>query len=173
MLRLCLSRNVVGAWGVGARSAVVGVPGGAAMNWLPGARGFSVATGGSESTSTTAPHADATSASLLDDLQTIIRVRGPMPLSQFMTHALTHPEHGYYMKRDVFGTKGDFTTAPEISQMFGELVGVWCTAMWKELGSPPHVRLVELGPGRGTLMNDIVRAASQQADFAGTCVKGA
>ena len=105
--------------------------------------------------------------SLLHELNRFIRVRGAMPLSHFMTHALTHPRHGYYMKGDVFGTKGDFTTAPEVSQMFGELLCVWCVAMWRDLGSPASVALVEMGPGRGTLMKDMLRAAAQFPEFAG------
>ncbi|RHY29972.1 hypothetical protein DYB32_004718, partial [Aphanomyces invadans] len=79
--------------------------------------------------------------------------------------ALSHPVHGYYMKRDVFGTKGDFTTAPEISQMFGELVGVWCIATWQQMGSPSQIKLIEVGPGRGSLMEDFVRTAKQFPAF--------
>lgn len=69
------------------------------------------------------------------------------------------------MKRDVFGTQGDFTTAPEISQMFGELVGIWCVATWQQMGMPSAVKIVEMGPGRGSLMSDFLRAAKSFAPF--------
>jgi len=89
----------------------------------------------------------------------IIAVDGPMPVAQFMALCLSHPVHGYYQTRDPLGARGDFITAPEISQMFGELVGVWTVVMWRQMGSPDPMRLVELGPGRGTLMADALRAA--------------
>lgn len=79
--------------------------------------------------------------------------------------ALTHPEYGYYMQRDVFGRGGDFTTSPEVSQVFGELVGIWCVASWQQLGSPSRIRLVEVGPGRGTLMSDVLRSAAMFPAF--------
>ncbi|MBI1207645.1 MAG: class I SAM-dependent methyltransferase [Azospirillum sp.] len=75
-----------------------------------------------------------------------------------MAEALLHPRHGYYTTGDPFGAAGDFVTAPEISQMFGELVGLWCADTWDRLGRPDPVHLVELGPGRGTLMQDALRA---------------
>ncbi len=84
---------------------------------------------------------------------------GPMPLDTFMAVALGHSRHGYYMTRDPFGAAGDFVTAPEISQMFGELIGLWAAETWARLGAPPRILLVELGPGRGTLMSDALRAA--------------
>ncbi|MEP4887962.1 MAG: SAM-dependent methyltransferase, partial [Alphaproteobacteria bacterium] len=65
---------------------------------------------------------------------------------------------GYYATRDPFGVAGDFTTAPEISQMFGELIGLWCADSWQRIGAPEKFALVELGPGRGTLMTDVLRA---------------
>jgi SAM-dependent MidA family methyltransferase len=96
-------------------------------------------------------------------LETEIRRRialaGPMPVRQFMTLCLTHPEHGYYMTRDPLGRTGDFITSPEISQVFGELLGLWAASVWHLLGQPENIRLVELGPGRGTMMNDALRAA--------------
>ena len=82
-----------------------------------------------------------------------------------MQLALAHPDHGYYMNRDPFGATGDFTTAPEISQMFGELIGLWAAEVWSSMGSPDPVRLVELGPGRGTLISDALRAARIVPDF--------
>ncbi len=88
-----------------------------------------------------------------------IALAGPMPVRQFMTLCLTHPQHGYYMTRDPLGRDGDFVTAPEISQIFGELIGLWAAAVWQAMGQPENVRLVELGPGRGTMMHDALRAA--------------
>ena len=82
-----------------------------------------------------------------------------------MELALAHPEYGYYMNRDPFGATGDFTTAPEISQMFGELIGLWAAEVWTAMGSPNPVRLIELGPGRGTLMSDALRAARIVPEF--------
>jgi len=82
-----------------------------------------------------------------------------MPLDRYMQLCLGHPRHGYYMTRDPFGAEGDFTTAPEISQMFGELIGLWAAEVWRIMGRPSRVNLVELGPGRGTLMADALRAA--------------
>lgn len=94
-----------------------------------------------------------------------IRATGPIPVSEFMGAALADPEHGYYMGRDPFGMAGDFTTAPEISQMFGELIGLWCALVWQSMGSPARVVLAEIGPGRGTLMADLLRAAAALPPF--------
>ena len=88
-----------------------------------------------------------------------IAVAGPMPVDQYMALCLAHPQYGYYITRDPIGARGDFITAPEISQMFGELIGLWMTAVWKQIGSPDNIRIIELGPGRGTLMKDAMRAA--------------
>ena len=89
-----------------------------------------------------------------------------MSVAQYMALALGHPEHGYYMTRDPFGRGGDFTTAPEISQMFGEMIGAWTLDTWQRMGAPP-VAVVELGPGRGTLMADLMRVATRLSpDFA-------
>ncbi len=93
-----------------------------------------------------------------ETIRTMIESEGPMPLDRFMELCLTHPEHGYYSARDPLGAGGDFVTAPEISQMFGELVGLWAAETWARMGSPKAVRLVELGPGRGTMMADALRA---------------
>ena len=87
-----------------------------------------------------------------------IAARGPIPVAAYMAMCLADPQHGYYMTRDPFGARGDFVTAPEVSQMFGELIGVWIAAVWQQMGSPAPVRIVELGPGRGTLMSDALRA---------------
>jgi len=91
-------------------------------------------------------------------LSALIAAEGPIPVSRFMAEALMHPEHGYYRRGDPFGAGGDFVTAPEISQVFGELIGLWLGERWDAMGRPANVRLVELGPGRGTLMVDVMRA---------------
>lgn len=88
-----------------------------------------------------------------------IEAGGPMSLAHYMALCLGHPKHGYYATRDPFGATGDFTTAPEISQMFGELIGLWAVDTWQRNGAPDPFVLVELGPGRGTLMSDALRAA--------------
>ncbi len=80
-----------------------------------------------------------------------------------MAEALGHPRYGYYTGRDPLGNDGDFITAPEISQMFGELIGLWCAVVWQAIGRPDPVNLVELGPGRGTLIADGLRAAARMA----------
>ncbi|HTN97658.1 MAG TPA: SAM-dependent methyltransferase, partial [Nordella sp.] len=95
----------------------------------------------------------------------MIREDGPMPLDRYMALCLGHPVHGYYMSRDPFGPEGDFITAPEISQIFGELIGIWCAAAFQALGAPERFLLIELGPGRGTLMSDIVRASRVMPGF--------
>ena len=97
---------------------------------------------------------------LKTEIRRRIALAGPMPVRQFMTLCLTHPQHGYYMNRDPLGRAGDFVTAPEVSQIFGELIGLWAASVWKAIGAPENVRLVELGPGRGTMMLDAMRAAS-------------
>jgi NADH dehydrogenase [ubiquinone] 1 alpha subcomplex assembly factor 7 len=93
------------------------------------------------------------------EIRSIIAVDGPMSVAAFMRLCLGHPVHGYYTTRDPFGRGGDFITAPEISQMFGELIGLWAAAVWQAMGAPARVVLAELGPGRGTLMADALRAA--------------
>lgn len=87
-----------------------------------------------------------------------IRLGGAMRLDEYMQLCLLHPEYGYYATRDPFGAAGDFTTAPEISQMFGEMVGLALAQAWLDQGSPTPFTLAEIGPGRGTLMADILRA---------------
>lgn len=90
---------------------------------------------------------------------------GHMDLGEYMALCLGHPEHGYYMTRDPFGKGGDFTTAPEISQMFGEMIGAWLADTWMNMGEPSNVILLECGAGRGTLMADAMRATKQVAGF--------
>ncbi len=87
----------------------------------------------------------------------LIEALGPISVSEYMALCLSDPQHGYYMTHDPFGRDGDFTTAPEISQMFGELVGTWLVAAWHGLGRPRNPLIAEIGPGRGTLMKDITR----------------
>jgi len=94
-----------------------------------------------------------------------IAAAGPMPVDEYMGLCLADPEHGYYTTRDPLGARGDFITAPEISQMFGELIGLWMTAVWKKMGEPANIRIIELGPGRGTLMKDALRAAEVAPAF--------
>lgn len=87
----------------------------------------------------------------------LIEENGAMRLDTFMGIALSHPEHGYYMKQDPFGQAGDFTTAPEISQLFGEMVAVFIIHAWEQMGKPLPFHLYEMGPGRGTLIDDVLR----------------
>lgn len=96
-------------------------------------------------------------------------VAAPLTIAQYMELALQHPEHGYYRRHDPLGARGDFITAPEISQMFGELLGLWCVDMWGKLGSPNSFTLCELGPGRGTLLRDVLRAAQTVPAFVEAC----
>lgn len=95
---------------------------------------------------------------LADEILRLIAREGPLSVARYMRLCLTHPEHGYYCRQEPFGGHGDFITAPEITQMFGELLGLWCAAVWSDIGSPATITLVELGPGRGTLMADALRA---------------
>ncbi|MGB7317407.1 MAG: SAM-dependent methyltransferase [Planktotalea sp.] len=102
-------------------------------------------------------------------LKAQIAAQGPMSIAQFMELCLFHPDHGYYTTREPFGVTGDFTTAPEISQMFGELIALSLAQAWMDQGQPAKVALVELGPGRGTLMADILRTLRAVPAFAKAC----
>ena len=102
---------------------------------------------------------------LAEILKARIRATGPMTLADYMADCLLHPTHGYYATRDPFGAQGDFTTAPEISQMFGEVMGLCLAQTWLDQGSPTPFTLAELGPGRGTLMADILRATRAVPGF--------
>ena len=104
-------------------------------------------------------------SNLLRILRQRIAHQGPLTVADYMAEALGHLEHGYYMKNDPFGAGGDFTTAPEISQMFGELIGIWCAVSWQQMDAPEKFNLVEIGPGRGTLMADILRAGGNLPGF--------
>jgi len=97
------------------------------------------------------------SIDLGEQIKLHIKTEGPMSLATYMRLCLTHPNEGYYKISNPIGTGGDFITAPEISQMFGEMLGAWVLLQWNFLGRPHQFNLVELGPGRGTLMNDIMR----------------
>ncbi|MFU8778124.1 MAG: class I SAM-dependent methyltransferase [Roseovarius sp.] len=90
---------------------------------------------------------------------------GPMSVADYMTACLMHPEFGYYATRDPFGAGGDFVTAPEISQMFGEVLGLCLAQVWLDQGRPARFVLAELGPGRGTLMADVLRATQRVPGF--------
>lgn len=103
--------------------------------------------------------------SLLRILSDRIAATGPITLADYMSEALLHPTHGYYTTRDPLGAAGDFTTAPEISQMFGELIGLSLAQCWLDQGAPAAITLAELGPGRGTLMADILRATANVPGF--------
>ena len=92
------------------------------------------------------------------ELRKLIKKTGPMPVWRYMELCLTHPKHGYYVSRDPLGREGDFITSPEVSQMFGELIGLWAAAAWNAMGTPMQVNLIELGPGNGTMMSDALRA---------------
>ena len=83
------------------------------------------------------------------EIRRLIQLAGPMPVSEFMALCLGHPQYGYYMAHEPFGTGGDFTTSPEISQMFGELLGLWAAAVWRQMGAPAQIDLVELRPSIG------------------------
>jgi SAM-dependent MidA family methyltransferase len=98
-------------------------------------------------------------------IRRLIEANGPMGVAEFMAICLGDPEHGYYATRDPLGAGGDFVTAPEVSQMFGEILGAWLVHAWLLVGAPSPVRLVELGPGRGTLMADMLRVAQGQPEF--------
>jgi NADH dehydrogenase [ubiquinone] 1 alpha subcomplex assembly factor 7 len=106
-----------------------------------------------------------TSLTLAEQIDAQIVADGPMSLSTYMSLCLSHPRHGYYTTGRPIGAAGDFITAPEISQMFGELVGFFIVNLWQQMGQPTSFTLLELGPGRGTLMQDALRAASKADGF--------
>lgn len=98
-------------------------------------------------------------------LKALIRRNGPISVDTYMSACLHDPEHGYYRRQPAIGAGGDFVTAPEISQAFGELIGLWAAVVWQQMGAPERLHLVELGPGRGTLMRDALRAARVMPRF--------
>ena len=102
---------------------------------------------------------------LIDRLKAQIRLEGPMSVAQYMTACLHDPEDGYYATRPRLGAEGDFVTAPLVSQMFGELIGLWCAETWSRMGRPDRVVLAEVGPGDGTLISDALRALKLAPEF--------
>jgi len=103
--------------------------------------------------------------SLTSRLQRQIHQDGPMSVARYMTICLLDPSHGYYPTRDPIGAGADFITAPEVSQMFGELIGVWLAANWQKMDQPKTINLVEAGPGKGSMMSDILRASAAVPEF--------
>ncbi len=104
-----------------------------------------------------------TTSPLGEKIKAIIRANGPMSVTDFFALCLADPEHGYYQSREPFGRDGDFITAPEISQLFGEMIGIFLVHAWQRHGMPANPRLVEVGPGRGTMMADILRVMAKLA----------
>ncbi|MCL7996803.1 class I SAM-dependent methyltransferase [Brucella sp. 21LCYQ03] len=102
-------------------------------------------------------------ATLKDRLKRLIGTTGPISVADYMAACLGDREQGYYTTREPFGRDGDFITAPEVSQMFGELIGIWCVGVWDGLGRPTDAVLCEIGPGRGTLMSDMLRTIAKLA----------
>ena len=98
-------------------------------------------------------------------LKQLIEEHGAISMAEFMQVVLAHPDYGYYKTAEPFGVEGDFTTAPEISQVFGELIGIWCADIWLKIGCPSDIEIVEFGPGRGALMDDLLRATNQIPEF--------
>lgn len=103
--------------------------------------------------------------SLRDKLAAQIAQTGPLTVAQYMAACLHDPQFGYYATRPALGEAGDFVTAPLVSQMFGELIGVWAASAWSLMGAPERVTLVEMGPGDGTLMDDLLRAGRSLPGF--------
>src|SRR5580658_2900977 len=103
--------------------------------------------------------------SLKDRLAAEIAAEGPIDIAAFMTRCLHDPLDGYYATRPAMGARGDFITAPLVSQMFGELIGLWLVETWRRLGAPARFILAEVGPGDGTLMADALRAARLDPSF--------
>lgn len=111
-------------------------------------------------------HEPSSDSELVKHLKSIIKFRsGPISVAEYMEEVLTNPHYGFYINRDVFGASGDFITSPEVSQMFGEMIGVWAMCLWEQMGQPEKVNLIELGPGRGTLLADLLRGSAKFVNF--------
>ncbi|KAJ1922267.1 hypothetical protein H4219_000129 [Mycoemilia scoparia] len=102
---------------------------------------------------------------LIANIKGIIKAKGPMPIADYMKLALTSPIDGYYTRGNVIGREGDFITSPEISQMFGEMMGIWYIMQWQAAGCPQRVSFIELGPGKGTMMSDMLRISKRFPKF--------
>ncbi|MDE1991922.1 MAG: class I SAM-dependent methyltransferase [Rhizobiaceae bacterium] len=98
-----------------------------------------------------------------EKIKTIIRANGPLSITDYFSLCLADPQYGYYKTREPFGRMGDFVTAPEVSQLFGEMIGIFMVHAWQRHGTPSGVRLVEIGPGRGTMMSDMLRVIGKLA----------
>jgi len=104
---------------------------------------------------------------LAKELRSYVKMKGPITVHDYMSQASNHVIHGYYQHaEEKIGRGGDFITAPEMSQLFGEMVGLWCISMWQSMGSPSKINLVELGPGKGTLIKDVLSVAARFPAFA-------
>jgi len=108
---------------------------------------------------------DPAAIGLAQRIRRLIEAAGPISLAEYMHIAMADPKFGYYANQRALGQAGDFITSPEISQMFGELLGVWCASVWQAIGAPRRFVLAEAGPGRGTLMVDLLRAAGKAGGF--------
>lgn len=99
------------------------------------------------------------------EIKTKMLVNGPYTMARYMAECLTHPIYGFYNKKNAIGREGHFVTSPELTPVFGELIGLWCYMQWEKLGKPSEVCLAEIGPGKGTLMKDLLSAARVFPDF--------
>ena len=95
----------------------------------------------------------------------LLKEKKSIPLDQFIDMALYEKKFGYYMKNNPFGKEGDFITAPMISNLFGEMLAIWCIAYWEHIGKPNKILLVELGPGNGSLCKDLLKTFKQFKNF--------
>lgn len=112
-----------------------------------------------------APGSKPPTTPMIDEIKMTIGVRGLLSVNDWMRLCLGHPLYGYYHQQEVFGASGDFTTSPEISPIFGELLAIWCVRVWEKMGSPKAFRVVECGPGNGTLMKHWLRIAKRFPNF--------